>query len=47
MIYKRRTWTRFFTWTYWRFQLAAMWGGKVGLNVIETFEFELLDDEKV
>lgn len=43
MSYKltRHTWTRFFTWTYWRFQLAALWGGKVGLNIIETFEIEI------
>lgn len=34
-------WTRFFTLTYWRFQLAALWGGKAGLNVIETFEIEI------
>lgn len=37
----RYTLTRFLTFTYWRLQLAALWGGKAGLNVIEVFEFEL------
>lgn len=43
----RYTWTRFLTWTYWRLQLAALWGGKAGLNVIEAFEFELPFDGAV
>lgn len=39
----RQRFTRFFTWTYWRFQLAALLTGKTGLNVVETFEVELPD----
>lgn len=33
--------SRFFTVIYWRFRLAALWGGKPELNIIEVFEFEL------
>lgn len=39
------TWTRFFTWTYWRIQIAAWWTGKPGLNVVEVFEIELSNDQ--
>jgi hypothetical protein len=35
----------FFTWTYWRIQLGRMFGGQAPLNIIETVEIELPDEE--
>ena len=39
--YRFNGWRRFFTWTYWRIQIAMLLSGQPPLNIVETFEGEI------